>query len=234
MASRGIPGHRGGRHRRPGRRSRTPSPHPMTPPWIRIARRRGLPMTPHRPGDVNGPGLSPCVSSRRADGHFAAVAPGIVATSGEATATSAGTPGRESTGVATEEPPTPKPPMRPPTAPPARVISGHGANYTLPPRVSTRGHAARSPDGLLVLRGGEHRPRLGFGSTGRCCATMATAGRARISGSLRSPVVPQQLARAPWGDLERATPPAALSLSPGSSTRPGPPRATPADPSTAT
>jgi hypothetical protein len=57
------------------------------------------------------------------------VAPGIVATSGEATATNGGTPSKDSTGVATDEPPTPKRPIRPPTTTPPSEITGHGATY---------------------------------------------------------------------------------------------------------
>src|SRR3954453_981037 len=65
-------------------------------------------------------------SPLRTYGTAAIVAPGIVATSGEATATNGGTPSSDSTGVATDEPPTPKTPMRPPTTPPAKVMTGHG------------------------------------------------------------------------------------------------------------
>ena len=52
-------------------------------------------------------------------------AEGTVAGSGEATAISPGAPSSASTGVATEEPPTPNKPVQTPTPAPASTMNGH-------------------------------------------------------------------------------------------------------------
>src|SRR3954447_23886469 len=56
-----------------------------------------------------------------------ATADGTVAGSGDATAARPGTPSNERTGVATDDPPTPKTPISNPMPAPASVITGSGA-----------------------------------------------------------------------------------------------------------
>src|ERR1051325_2115922 len=82
------------------------------------------------------------------NGIDAATAVGIVAGKGEATATMAGTPSSDNTGVATDEPPTPSIPMRSHTASPARTITGQVATaFILTPP------AAGAPPGPGYIRG---------------------------------------------------------------------------------
>src|SRR4051812_1417757 len=68
------------------------------------------------------------------------MAPGIVAGSGDATAISAGTPTRDSTGGATDDPPTPKSPTSDPiNAPAATTAPGTGVVATTTPGTCTQG-----------------------------------------------------------------------------------------------
>ena len=57
----------------------------------------------------------------------AALAEGIVAGSGDATAMIGGTPSSARIGVATDDPPTPNRPVNPPITAPAPTKTGHGA-----------------------------------------------------------------------------------------------------------
>ena len=86
-------------------------------------------------------------------------AEGMVAGNGEATAISPGAPSSASTGVATEEPPTPNRPVQIPTPTPASTMKGHQARCVigqtreralirLPPRnVSSPSRIGRSQNG---------------------------------------------------------------------------------------
>ncbi len=66
-------------------------------------------------------------SPARTYGRAANMAAGIVAGSGEATASNPGTPSNDKTGVATEDPPTPKRPRSNPMPSPATTMIGQGA-----------------------------------------------------------------------------------------------------------
>src|SRR5512135_3846701 len=81
----------------------------------------------------------------------------MVAGSGEATASSAGTPSSDSTGVATEDPPTPKMPMSKPMAPPATMMTGHGATTNHHTRLTPQAPASDRPT-RRISPGPDHLP----------------------------------------------------------------------------
>ena len=82
--------------------------------------------------DRPGRGVGPCLMDRTY-GTTPTAAEGMVAGNGEATAISPGTPSSASTGVATEEPPTPNRPVQIPTPAPASTIYGHQARCVIEP-----------------------------------------------------------------------------------------------------
>src|SRR5512135_2918108 len=81
----------------------------------------------------------------------------MVAGSGEATASSPGTPSSDSTGVATEDPPTPKMPRSKPIAPPATTMTGHGATTTPHTRLTPHAPASDRPT-RRISPGPDHLP----------------------------------------------------------------------------
>ena len=116
---------------------RTPTTPRTTPDAVS---RAGPPARRENRAPAIVPGITPSADQTAARGRVSpdrtyatafTTAAGMTAGSGEATTTSPGAPSSASTGVATEEPPTPDRPMHNPITAPTTMMTGHGAMASL-------------------------------------------------------------------------------------------------------